>query len=630
MDLLTLVGSDPGAAAWGAKVVKARFPDEVQGVLLLGSRSWRPEVERSLRALEAWLEGLGFWARRISWEELHQLLEERRDLVVNLTAGTKGEFFHLYRLVQEGGHRAFILEAHSPLPLLGWVNGPVELLPQEELLTFADYQALYLEPAEAKVLGPAAPPRGLEGASWYQVEREGQRVLYAIHLGRPHVFLEPPSGVAFKDHLNSLGRLAKDLGGQVARAFTTPPPGRPQNENDRNTLLRQAQEARVEVLLDDIPLRKVQDPPALPDSGPVLLGLLGEQPVPLLASYLVHRPRWVYLLTTQELQAKQGSLEAYAKVLGPKGARVVAAVITGPAAREEVAAFFGPVVRESLARGYPLVANLNGGTKLMLEGLLQVLPLAQVHGEYLEGTRLVNLSGGHTTDVPWVEVEIQDVLRLFGYNLEPGKAWSKARIFKPRCRSTLQLKAATLLDVADGRQRGKLKSLKEAFLDEWERCSGIRPKSVDDGKALGLAQEYLVITRLEEFLAGKGGKVAPPGHLTPIPSVHNPREVDGVFWLKGSLGFVESKPVLSRALRGDREHNALWVLKEKFGGLFGKGILVVRKLRSDPQQEDPPSLKDVLQETNLRVFSLEGRTQYPWGTIWAFPADLEDAFKSWL
>lgn len=106
--------------------------------------------------------------------------------------------------------------------------------------------------------------------------------------------------------------------------------------------------------------------------------------------------------------------------------------------------------------------------------------------------------------------------------------------------------------------------------------------------------------------------------------------MDGVAWIKGRLVIVECKPSLQKALGLEREDASLGVLREMFGGVFGGGILVVRKGAWPPHEKPRARLRSALADRTLRIFSLEGRTHFPEGTVWHFPHDLKAALKDWL
>lgn len=401
------------------------------------------------------------------------------------------------------------------------------------------------------------------------------------------------------------------------RVFTKVPPGRPQNENDRITLHQQAKEAGVDLVYPNAFPGQCFFPFSPPQEGPVLLGLVSEQPVPLLASLLAHRPKRAYLASTQDLETRLGRMRAVQGVFAELGTEVEVATVSGPEAMSEVKALFRPVVTEAVARGLPVVANhLNGGTKLMALGLLQALH-PNVAVEYLRGSHLLRLDQGLELPVPWNKVGARRVLRLFGYRLQPHQVWKGARYH----RQVLAL-AERLLQVPEDASRS------QEFLNAWQRAFGALPARLEPGQVLGLALEYVVYIHLKGFLQKEGGSVAPPGHLVPEEPMHNPREVDGIFWWKGSLGFVECKPTLGTALTRHHEDAALWLLQERFGGIFGKGILVVRKGSWRPHERPPSVLPSVLANRNLRVFSLEGRQELTGGTIFAFPQDLPEAFRN--
>lgn len=617
MRLLTLVGFDPAPVAWAAKAIRRRMteassPSTVYLLEKPGTSSKEPWPY-----LVQWLRKEGFHVEALTWEKAHTV---GPDVVVNLTAGTKEELFRLYQLAQERNLRAFVLEAHASPPLLTWLGGQTEPLSDPDHLTPEDYASLYLEAQGARILGTAEAsqiPQGLWGPVWYRVEMNGEEVLFAVRQGKPCVYADlPKKKLDFKDHLHLLARKAKGLGGQLVRVFTKVPPGRPQNENDRATLLQQAKEARVELVFPNAVPGQHFSPFSLPREGPVLLGLVSEQPVPILASFLAHTPKRVYLASTWDLEARLGRMRAAQRVFAELGAQVKVATISGPQAMAEVEALFRPVVKEAVARGLPMVANINGGTKLMALGLLRALH-PDVAVEYLRGSLLLRLSQGPNPPVPWNKVGPKQVLRLFGYRLEPNPEWRKARWDQQ-----VLAWAERLLQNPEDESRVR------RFLRAWQRAfGGLDPNRTERGKALGLALEYVVYAHLKTFLQKRGGGVAPPGRLAPEEPVHNPREVDGVFWWEGSLGFVECKPRLGSAINRHREDDALWLLQERFGGLFGKGILVVRKGDWRPHERSPARLKEVLANSNLRVFSLEGRQVLAEGTVWAFPQDLPEAFR---
>ena len=629
MWLLTLVGNDAAPAAWAAKVFLRRFgsQDPAPRIGLLESGSQDPVVER-WRQLKAWLEEQGFQVESLTWNQVEHLGPQ---VVVNLTAGTKEEFFRLYRLAEEKGFRGFILDAHSSPPILAWRDGRTEPLAEDDLLTLKDYNALYLKPRGARLLGQAKRkvlPSGLLGPTWHWVEVEGRRVLFAVHQGIPCVFdPEAHQEGNFKDQLNILARRAKDLGGQMVRAFAQVPEGRPQDENDRNTLLLQAKEARVELVFPDTRTGELFSPFTLPDTGPVLLGLVSEQPVPLLASFLAHKPKRVYLLSSHDLEARLGRLEAAEEVFQSLGARVEVATVLGPRASGEVEHLLRPVVEHAVKRGLEVIANLNGGTKLLSLGLLKALS-PEVVKEYLRGNTLQSLDGPSNLEVPWEDASIDQVLQLFGYRLKSGAAWHNVKFSHEVLR-----KAKAFLN--NPKEDRLADSLHATWQQVFQNPSSpeAQPPPKERGQLLGLALEYVVFAELQRFLEKNRGKVAPPGSLKPRKRVHNPREVDGVFWLGGSLGFVECKPKLADALKHHHEDAALWVLGERFGGLFGRGILVVRRASRPGQASQEgwqEKLIQVLKQPWLRIFSLEGRLTLEAGTIWAFPEDLHEALRDWL
>ncbi|MFN4073424.1 MAG: hypothetical protein ACK4G4_08440 [Thermus sp.] len=632
MKLLTLLGFDPAPVAWAAKVLRGTLAPGAETLQVLMVEEGAPSQNRE--HLRRWLEGNGWEVHSVSWPQAE---DPGPDTVVNLTAGTKEGFFRLYWIAERHNLRAFVLDAHASPPLLAWTDGRGEHLPESLYFSWEDYFALYLEPQGARLLEkvpPSSVPKGLRGPTWYRVELEGEEMFFAVSQGRPWVYAKAPKGRDFKDHLNLLARRAKDLGGQLARAFTGVPPGRPQNANDRATLLQQAKEAGVELVFGDAFLEHpspktpsraglstptiLEAPFSLPDQGPVLLGLVSEQPVPILASFLAHDPKWVYLVSTQDLEKRWGRLRAAKGVLEGMGARVEVATVPGLQAMGEVEDLFCPVVEEALARKLPVVANLNGGTKVMVLGLLRALGPG-VGLEYLRGKELLSLREGSSPLVPWGKVGPQEVLRLYGYRLQPPPEWRRAAL-----NPVVLARAEELLKDPQNPSRVT------AFLRAWRRAfRGLEPNLGDKGKALGMALEYAVYYHLTAVLARVGGRVAPPGHLVPQEPVHNPREVDGVFWLRGSLGFVECKPKLRDALNRHHEDASLWLLQERFGGLFGKGILVVRQAQWHPQDRLPAKLGQVLANPNLRLFSLQGRQELGEGTLWAFPEDLEEALSGW-
>ncbi len=640
---LTLSGFDPAPVAWAARIVRRRLAggDGIVEAYLLEGGSSNQTRER----LEKWLGRNGFKVSAITWPQAEAL---GPDTVANLTAGTKEGFFRLYQLARKQGMGALVLEAHASPPLLFWLDGRKEVLSEADSLGLEDYAFLYLEAQGAKIAGRATRvPAGLQGPMWCLIEtQEGEKdgqTLFAVHRGRPCVYAGIPKGREFKDHLNILARKAKSLGGQLVRAFTDVPQGRPQNENDRATLLQQAKEAGVELVFPNDPLGYHFRPPdrrvvqlglirvrpsfSPPRQGPVLLGIVSEQPVPILASFLAHAPRHVYLVSTKDLEERLGRLEAAKEVFEELGAQVEVAVVSGPQAMKEVEDLFRPVVAQAVARGFPVVANINGGTKLMALGLLEALH-PSVGVEYLVGNDLRALNQGPSSPVPWDKVGPEQVLRLFGYRLKPSPEWARVQLNK-----RVLFLAEELLRNPDDNSRA------ENFLRVWQNAfGGLGPNPVGKdpaGKARGLALEYVVYFHLKDFLEHKSavrGKVAPPGHLDPVKPVHNPREVDGVFWLGGSLGFVECKQNLRDALNRHHEDAALWLLQERFGGLFGKGILVARKAGWRDHEKPPEKLlsTDVLEDRNLRVFGFQRRQRLEKGMIWAFPEDLEKAFADWL
>lgn len=641
--LVSLVGNDPAPGAMGARVFLRRFAASTPAPRVFLVRDHSPEepLRRSrLEALQGWLHGLGF---RVEWVDLGFVEGHQEPLVLNLTGGDKATFFRLYRLASARGWPGFLIEAHGAQPVLVELSGRVGPLLKEEGLSLEDYLALYARPAGAKPRGePGRVPPALAGVSWTLLDLEGEEVLYGVEAGRPLVFLPRPHP-AFKDQVNRLREKAKRLGGQQALGVALLPMDKVlgQHENNREWVLAHyqtyAREAGV-LALDPreegalgralslpSPNPGAKGPPFRPpEAGPVLLGLLSEQPIPLLASFLVHRPKEVLLVSTQDLERRLGRLASAQEAFSRLGARVQVRQVSGPWALDEVEALFAPVLGAIQARGLSGVANLAGGTKAMALGLLRVLPPG-FRVEYLRGSTLEGLLEGDPLPVPWAEVGPEAVLHLYGYQLERDPELGQIQPHQE-----VLARAEEFLRHVEDPQRAR------AFLEAWEKsfaaeAEGFRLRWRDLRSSAGLALEYLAFFHLHRLLTPRGARVEPGAHLRPLRahSGLNPREVDGLVWHRGSLAFVECKPDLRSALSKHQEDAALFVLQENFGGMFGRGLLLVRRGRWKPHEKPPAELPWVLRNPRLRLLSLKGGTAYPEGRVYAFPEELEEALRDW-
>lgn len=650
--LISLVGNDPGAVALAAKYLRKNTPrgTHLHTLLVQDGSQNVPLREARLSALQHWLQQEGFSVQ--VRESLEAALNESADfpgrVVLNLTAGDKASFFRFYQSAKKHGWEALVIDAHGPEAVVTTLALKPLPLSKDEYLHLQDYKSLYFVPAQARLIGVANEvPPGLRGYVWHQLRTaQGMDVLLAIQGNRPLLYF-PGSGKNFKDRLNVIAQTARELAGQLALPITNFPEHqvRKAHANNQEYLRRiytqQAKESRVHLVYPRKPgnlqeglqvpeghtaVEKVLRPFPLPRKGPVLLALMGEQPVPLLASFLAHQPKEVYLVTTQALEAQLERLAHAQRELEKLGARVHIRTVEGPFAADTIQRLFKPVVGAAEAKGLPLVVNLNGGTKLMALGLLQALT-TQATVEYLHGKELKPLPDGPPLSVPWDSITPQQVLGLFGYRLE-----TPSTLGKPYPDPKVLSLAEALLGQPENR------GLAKNFLQAWVESFGANPRSFRRRlqkspleTALGLALEYAVYSHLDAFLRRHKGGAAPGGNLVPISwKEQGPREVDGVAWIRGRLVILECKPSLQTALGLEREDASLGVLREMFGGVFGGGVLVVRRGTWAPHETPPARLRSTLADRTLRIFSLEGRTHFPEGTVWHFPHDLDAALKGWL
>ena len=252
-------------------------------------------------------------------------------------------------------------------------------------------------------------------------------------------------------------------------------------------------------------------------------------------------------------------------------------------------------------------ANLNSGTTAMDLGLyLTLRDGARAH--YLDGDRLLLLDGGEA-EVPWEEGRPEDLLALRGYRFE--EEYPDARPDP----GLLALAEEILRRWDEVQTSWEASPLVRRFLKFWKKRFGqaFPPKRLSRLK--GLPLEYAVYSHLNAHLAPKGGQARMGGHLVPLGGnealAPQFTEVDGVFFHRGALWFVECKPTDE----GLRERAPIMAeLVRSVGGVEARGLMVARRWRGAPPPASP----------NLVYMALEGGEGVG---VYRFPEELEKALS---
>ncbi|MGC8875553.1 hypothetical protein [Thermus sp.] len=620
---LSLLGNDPAPAYLGLKTV-ARRAGGVAKAIFYALRAWGEGYEAKRQALFALLEEKGIPHEVRPLSEAPAPEEGTGEVWANLTGGSKLFAVRLLGRLRRPGARVFLLEAHRPLEapraLFLWPEEGAFPL-EAEALTLEEYARLYLEPlGEAWAETPPPPafpfPKGARTARLPR--REGG--LFVVYRGRPYWF-RPFLGSEAKDMARkALARFAeeaRELGGQLCLPVVPHHAANLRNyrPNEREKVLARWRawaeeygvflvdpgpplEREVASLFREKPLPKA--PP--PSQGPVLLALVSEQAAPLYGAYLYARPKEAYLLTTPEMEGRLRWAEAFFR---DKGVRVHAGLLPGPWALWEVRDLFSPVVEEALRRGHPVHANLNGGTHAMALGLyLALREGARAH--YLEGDRLLFLEGGEAR-VPWEEGRPEDLLALRGYRLQE------------RCPSlspdpeVLAAAKGILRRWAEVQASWKTSPVVDQFLRLFARRLGCAFPPKERESLKGLALEYFVYFHLHQHLVSRGGTARMGGHLVPLGDgalAPQSTEVDGVFFHRGTLWFVECKPDAA-SLKGRAP--LMRNLVASVGGSRARGLMVARSWEGGSAPSSP----------NLVYMALEVGEGVQ--GVYRFPQDLEEA-----
>ena len=622
---LCLLGNDPAPAYLGLKVVE-REAGRVAKAVFYSFPAWNEEYGKKRQAFFRLLSEKG-----VLYEErpLEKGLEEAeaREVWVNLTGGAKYWAVRFLGHWRRPGARVFLVEGHraleAPRALFLWPREEERSL-EAEALTLEEYARLYLEPlgeAWERVSPPGAFPPGAQAARL--PGREGG--VFVVHRGLPYWYwVRPHLGGEAKEMsrkaLSAFSGEAKRLGGQLCLPVVPYHKAhlRSRHPKEReNVFARWRAWAReYGVFLVD-PGRPLEEEVAslikgkaskkalpLPQEGPLLLALVSEQAVPLYAAYLHAGPREVYLLTTPEMESRLRWAEAFFR---GKGVRVHRSFLSGPWALREVRDLLAPVVEEALRRGHPVHANLNSGTTAMALGLyLALRDGARAH--YLDGDRLLLLDGGEA-EVPWEEGRPEDLLALRGYRFE--EEYPDARPDP----GLLALAEEILRRWDEVQTSWEASPLVRRFLKFWKKRFGqaFPPKRLSRLK--GLPLDYAVYSHLNAHLAPKGGQARMGGHLVPLGGnealAPQFTEVDGVFFHRGALWFVECKPTDE----GLRERAPIMAeLVRSVGGVEARGLMVARRWRGAPPPASP----------NLVYMALEGGEGVG---VYRFPEELEKALS---
>ncbi|SDE85856.1 hypothetical protein SAMN04488243_11349 [Thermus arciformis] len=621
---LCLLGNDPAPAYLGLKLVE-RKAGRVAKAVFYSFPEWNEEYRKKRQALFRLLSEKGVPHEERPLEEgLGEA--EAREVWVNLTGGAKLWAVRFFGRWRRPGARVFLVEGHrvleAPRALFLWPREE-ELSLEGEALTLEEYAKLYLEPlgeAWERVPPPGAFPPRAQAARL--PSREGG--VFVVHRGLPY-WVRPHLGDEAKDMsrkaLSAFSGEAKRLGGQLClpvvpyhRAHL-----RSRHPREREKVLARwkawAREYGVFLVDPGRPLEEVMASQTkgkaskkalpLPQEGPLLLALVSEQAVPLYAAHLHARPREVYLLTTPEMESRLRWAEAFFR---GKGVRVHRSFVPGPWALKEVRDLLAPVVREALSKGFPMHANLNGGTTAMALGLYLALEEgAQAH--YLDGDRLFLLDGGEA-EVPWEEGAPEDLLALRGYRLEENHPGARPN-------PGLLALAEEILERWDEVQASwEASPLVGRFFGLWRKRFGqaFPPERLSGLK--GLPLEYAVYSHLNAHLAPRGGRARMGGHLVPLGGnealAPQSTEVDGVFFYRGALWLVECKP----RDEGLRERALLMgELVRSVGGVGARGLMVARRWREAPPPASP----------NLVYMALEGGEGVP--GVYRFPQDLGEVLS---
>lgn len=643
---LATVGNDPAPVAMGLRIIGERG---VSRVVLLEEEPTGLVYPKQREALHEWLKGsvgpgsVERHALDLNPEAVQKTIQRVLEgcggsrVYVNLTGGSKLSAFFLYKATGPlPESQLFAIEAHrlEPPKVRFWKPAPA--LPQGGLLDLPDYLRLYAFPAGAEEV-QGSPGKRWKDFSHTYLRYRGAEWVYGVWEGRPWV--ANPAGISSKEEFSRLRDVARELGGQHALTVALEKYEEQQAQNAMQ--VRESRKVWAEEFCDVYllhgqtlaqALQSRKRPAAttcsfaLPQEGPVFVALPSDQLLPLVASFVMAQPqpKQAYLITTPDKVAQAGRLEVFLK---RRGVRVQASSAAAPEEPDSVRSALAPVLEEAQRRGLEVRVNLNGGTKLMVLGLVEALAGGE-RVEYLDRRTLWDLEETSSREVGWEAVRLEEALALHGFRLIQDEQLGQV------CPDPKVLEAARGAENAGVTRRPDWYETPsgKAFVDAWEKRFGVRLEGKFWQSKNGLAREYIVFAELHSRLAPQGGQVCFGGHLHPQEwgqgrdqnrdrRGQNPPQVDVVAWHRGELLLVEVKPTLSEALNRHREDGVIPGLSQRAGGRYAKGMVVARDVGNLKEDGPKPSRSD------LALLVMQGEA-LPQG-VFRFPDDLPKVFGEW-